>query len=139
VCHFASDQSLIKRIEQFRKQRANSSALEDLVTTRIGGMADTPPNARRAATHGAIPAESKRRELQRPLEGGPRHLKLFDSVSLLFGRLVAIDSRFVWLLARTKRCLAVAGDAQQSKFIAQCGDKLDLLPKSRKIAMLRLT
>jgi hypothetical protein len=66
-------------------------------------------------------------------------LKFFDSVSLLLGRLFAIDSRFVWLLALTNRYLAVAGDAQRSKFIAQLGDKGDLVPKSRKIAMLKLT
>jgi hypothetical protein len=64
-------------------------------------------------------------------------LKFFDSVSLLLGRLVAIDSGFVWLLALTDRYLAAAGDSR-SKFIAQLSDKRDLAPKSRKMAMLSL-
>jgi hypothetical protein len=65
-------------------------------------------------------------------------LKFFDPVPLLLGRLIAIDSRFVWLLALTERYLAAAGDAQQANLAESIGRARDLLPKSRRIAMLRL-
>jgi hypothetical protein len=40
VCYFASDQCVIRRIEQFQKQRTNSRAFKDLTTTRRGDLAE---------------------------------------------------------------------------------------------------
>jgi hypothetical protein len=39
VCYFRSDQCVIRRIEQFQKQRANSRAFKDLTKTHRGDLA----------------------------------------------------------------------------------------------------
>jgi hypothetical protein len=62
----------------------------------------------------------------------------YDSASLLLGRLLGIDSRFVWVVIAAGRYFAAMNKSKKKDYIAQLTEARDLAPKSRAFALRRI-
>jgi hypothetical protein len=80
------------------------------------------------------PNAAASRALAERLRGAAR---LLDPVGLLLGKLLAMDSRFVWAVVLAHRFLAGADDAFRARVRKRVA-RLEVAPKSRKVAMERI-
>jgi hypothetical protein len=65
--------------------------------------------------------------------------KFFDCVSFLLGRLIGISGHFGWVVIVASRYLAAVSESQRAQLITRVSESQKLKPKSRGLAMKRVT